>query len=285
MIRDDVKARDTAYLRCLWAAVATRLDAWRTDWAAELDGPTASRDVAVVVGPPDRSDRDIFEAFAVALLSGNTRWDRIARVRGELTTPFRDFDPRRFAAVSDDEVDQEILPWFRERCAGAASLRAGLSRLQATARKLTSGSGENTAQHYLRDALRASDGTPEGLAITLGTAQAWKLPGFGIALSAEALRMLGLDLCKPDRHILRAMAAWSLVRFKRWDRKGAFTPPQATAVELRAAMLAVKAIADANGLGVSRTSSVIWNAGAVSGARLTNGDFEAIADICAPSGR
>ena len=106
------------------------------------------------------------------------------------------------------------------------------------------------------------------------------MPGFGIALAAEALRLLGLDLCKPDRHILRAVGAWSLVDFRRWDRKGDFTPPQADTTELRATMLAVRAIARANGLGVSYVNSVIWTAGAVSGARLANEEFKMIGSTC-----
>ena len=112
----------------------------------------------------------------------------------------------------------------------------------------------------------------------LGNSRDWKLPGFGIALAAEALRMLGLDLCKPDRHVLRAIGSWNLVQFAKWDEKGAFTAPQARPGELLATMLAVGALAEANGLGVSRANSVIWTAGAVSGARLTNAQFRALAE-------
>jgi len=45
-------------------------------------------------------------------------------------------------------------------------------------------------------------------------------------------------------------------------------------------MFAVRSIAEVNHLGVSYTNSVIWLAGAVSGARLTNADFEEIARPC-----
>jgi len=92
--------------------------------------------------------------------------------------------------------------------------------------------------------------------------------------------MLGLDLCKPDRHILRAMAAWSLVEFRRWDRRGEFTAPDADVGGLRATMLAVRRIAEANGTSVGYTNSVIWMGGAVSGARLSNDAFEALAREC-----
>ncbi|MDB5676262.1 MAG: hypothetical protein JWM65_3244 [Sphingomonas bacterium] len=272
-----------AYVRCLWAALAERMEEWRSDWRATIDESEADADIIVVIGPPARSDREIFEAFAVALLSGNTRWDRIERVRDKLSDPFQGFDPRAFAALPDSAIDRTIVPWFRERRAGAASLRAGLLRLRAAAGRLISPAGDHPVQSYIRAAFSASDGTPEGLAVVLGAGKAWKLPGFGIALAAEALRMLGLDLCKPDRHVMRAIGAWSLVDFRRWERNGAFTPPQASPVELRATMLAVRGIAEANGLGVSRANSVIWTAGAVSGARLTNAEFEAIARRCTAS--
>ena len=45
-------------------------------------------------------------------------------------------------------------------------------------------------------------------------------------------------------------------------------------------MLAVRAVAAANGTSVSYANSVIWTAGAVSGARLTNEEFEAIGRNC-----
>jgi hypothetical protein len=263
-------------LRCLWESLLLRMDAWRSDWRTTIDTPEEAR-VSDPLGGAAQSNQAVFEAFAVALLSGNTRWDRIASIRNELHGPFQDFDPNRFSALSDKQIDRAIMPWFRERKAGAAGLRASLFRLRLTAEKLASYGGRRASAHiFLQEAFDASDGTPEGLAVTLGTSKEWKLPGFGIALAAEALRMLGFDLCKPDRHILRAMAAWSLVSFRRWDQRGAFTPPQADTSELRAAMLAVRAIADATKVSVSYANSVIWTAGAVSGARLSNADFEAI---------
>jgi len=139
---------------------------------------------------------------------------------------------------------------------------------------------EQLVRLFLRKYRPTGDSTcsPEALAMLLGNSREWKLPGFGIALAAEALRMLGLDLCKPDRHVLRAIGSWKLVDFAKWDEKGAFTAPQARPGELLATMLAVRALAEANRLGVSRANSVIWTAGAVSGARLTNAEFRALAE-------
>ena len=212
-------------LKCLWRHLTKRLTDWRADWPGLVRDAAVDRNDPLGADPP--SAERIFEAFAVALLSGNTRWERIERIRGALGTPFADFDLARYASIADIDIDGTIMPWFRERKAGAPGLRAGLSRLRATAVKLSSyEDGVGGAHGFLSDALVDAKGSPEDLAVALGTSKAWKLPGFGIALAAEALRNLGFDLCKPDRHILRAMGSWSLVHFAHWDRRGAFTPPQ-----------------------------------------------------------
>ena len=130
----------------------------------------------------------------------------------------------------------------------------------------------------IRSAFAETEGSPEEMAVLLGSAPQWKLPGFGIALAAEALRNLDFDLCKPDRHILRALGSCKLVRFARWDRRGAFTAPSAGRPELLSAMLAVRRLAEANRVAVTRASSAIWIAGAVSGVRLTNQEFAALAE-------
>ena len=213
----------------------------------------------------------------MALISGNTRWDRIARIRSELHEPFQEFSPARYAALSDSAISETLLPWFRQRHAGAAGLNNSLMNLRKTAAVLAGSATHQNARDYLKAAFAAADGSPERLAMLIGSSPRWKLPGFGIPLAAEALRLLGFDLCKPDRHVLRAMGSWHYVQFARWDRKGEFTAPQARPPELLATMLAVRTLAGANGLGVSYANSVIWTAGAVSGPHLTNGEFEQLA--------
>jgi hypothetical protein len=265
-------------LTCLWRHLTARMAAWRPDWKDVVGAGAAAWQDSLAEGATPLPDERIFEAFTVALLSGNTRWDRIARIRRALRHPFADFDLRRFALVSDEDIERDILPWFRERKAGAPGLRASLVRLRATAAKLACRKGG--AYRYLLDAGTDTTGSPEDLAVALATSKTWKLPGFGIALAADALRNLGFDLCKPNRHLLRAVGSWSLVDFARWDERGAFTPPRARPAELRDTMLAVRSLAEANQLPVSYANSVIWTAGAVSGARLTNAAFRELAVGC-----
>lgn len=223
------------------------------------------------------SDEAIFEAFATALISGNTRWERIAAIRSQLHEPFQSFSPLRYAELSDMAIDQVLLPWFRRHQAGSAGLRGGLRRLRQAALKLGGSETPASGQQFLEAAFATANGAPEIVAMLLGGSPNWKLPGFGIALAAEALRLLGFDLCKPDRHILRAVGSWRHVRFARWNRVGEYTAPQARPLELLAAMLAVRELAEVNRLGVSYANSVIWTAGAISGAHLTNLEFEDLA--------
>lgn len=265
-------------LQCLWRRMTDRLIAWRADWLDVIDNGPA--EPMPTFDDPGFTDEQIFEALTVALLSGNTRWDRVARIRGELRTPFDDFEPQYYARLEDGDIGK-IVSWFRERKAGSAGLGAGLLRLRKTAALLTAYDGGANA--FFRDAFEAAGRSPEDLAVALGTSDKWKLPGFGIPLAAEALRNLGLDICKPDRHILRAIGSWSLINFSRWDRCGAFIAPQANPAELRHAMFVVRSIAEAHGLPVRYVNSAIWTAGAVSGARLTNDAFAEIARGCPSS--
>lgn len=268
---------DPARLVRLWRALLARLDVWDPAWRARtaIDAPRpltrSASDVCQI------SNAEAFEAFAVALVSGNTRWDRIEPIRDALGEPFAGFDPARFAALDDAAIKQQVLPWFRRHKAGSAGLRGGLLRLRETARLLAGDGAFPSAHALIEAALREAGGSPDGLAMLLGNTKTWKLPGFGIALAAEALRLLGFDLCKPDRHVLRAVGSWRLVAFARWDRRGEFTAPAARPAELLAAMRAVRALADANAVATTHASSVIWTAGAVSGARLTNAQLAAIA--------
>jgi hypothetical protein len=261
----------------LWARLTKRLSCWRADWRERLGTSQPERALCPLRAGHPLPDEAVFQAFAIALISGNTRWDRIDRIRSELHEPFQDFSPARYAALSDSAVSESLVPWFRQRQAGAASLNNSLMNLRQTAAVLAGSGTHQSARQYLEEAFATAGESPERLAMLIGGSTPWKMPGFGIPLAAEALRLIGFDLCKPDRHVLRAMGSWHYVRFARWDRKGEFTAPQARPPELLATMFAVRRLAEANGLGVSYANSVIWTAGAASGPHLTNIEFERLA--------
>jgi hypothetical protein len=259
-------------LVALWRELLRSLGAWREDWRTLVSFDAGLPRRARSTNALKISNREAFEAFTLALLSGNTRWDRIEAVRGGLPELFGEFDPGRFAELSDGALD-DIVHWFRARGAGAARLRSSLSNLRQTAAILASGRHYSSAEHYFDAAFEEAGGSADQVAKLLGSDPERKLPGFGIALAAEGLRNLGFDLCKPDRHVLRAVAAWGLVSFPRWDQRGPFTAPQARPRQLLETMSAVRALAEANQVAVTRANSAIWLAGAVSGARLPNADF------------
>ncbi len=174
-------------------------------------------------------------------------------------------------------------PGFSSAEAGSTGLKRGLLRLHETAVLLERYAADHGgAEEYFREALAESGGEPEDLAVAIGSSPRWKLPGFGIALAAEALRHIGFDVSKPDRHVLRCMGAWELVTFRKWSERSDFTAPDASPSELHQTMCAVKALARANGLGTSYVNAVIWTAGALSGARLTNSELRAIKAGCSP---
>ena len=258
-------------LRRLWDALLDRINLWNADWYARLTNRQSDlREPSPGARPI--SDPEAFEAFTLALLSGNTRWDRIESVRKGLDVPFLNFDPRAFADTDDDALDH-VAAWFRERRAGAPRLRASLVRLRQTAALLSGGGQYRNSDDLITSAFAASSWSTEHAAMLLGTSPRWKLPGFGVALAAEALRNLRFDLCKPDRHVVRAVAAWDLVPFPKWDRRSPYTAPTARPGDLLAAMLVIRRLAEANDIPVTHSSSAVWTAGAVSGARLTNKEF------------
>jgi hypothetical protein len=263
-------------LTTLWQRLYARLDCWDPDWQARAGLSIARSPARAGVGWRAVTNDEAFEAFAVAMLSGNTRRDRVERVRNSLRRPFDDFRPEVFAARPEAWIEGSELPWFRERRAGGPGLGAALLRLRRTAGILAGEGQHASADAFLAAAFAEARGSPEQVAMLLGTSREWKLPGFGVALAAEGLRILGFDVCKPDRHILRAIGSWDLVAFMRWDRKRPFTAPQARAPELLATMLAVRSLAEANEVPVTYATSAIWTAGAVSGARLTNAQFAEI---------
>lgn len=266
---------------CLWQSLLDRMTRWDRDWPSTIDKAGLETRLERRSSGASFADAEIFEGLLLSVLSGNTRWSTIARIQHELGELFHGFDMARFAEMAPEEIQARIVPWFQERKAGSTGLKRGLLSLRGTAAILSRYSARHGgAERYFQHALAAQGGQPEDLAIAIGSSRQWKLPGFGIALAAEALRHIGFDLSKPDRHVLRCMGAWSLVDFRKWQEVSAFTSPQATVAELHATMCAVKSIASANDLSTSYVNSVIWTAGALSGARLTNAEFRAIGNGC-----
>jgi len=264
----------------LWKALVDRMTRWRPDWTIEVQKTAVTHKLEQRLRGEPFSDEEVFEAILLALLSNNTRWDKIQRIRSELVDTFDGFSLSAFADKSKEEIEDKIVPWFLQRKAGSTVLRLGLLRLRdATQLLMEYSRSHGRGEMFFLDAQKEIGSEPEDLALAIGLNKRWKLPGFGVALAAEALRNLGFDLCKPDRHILRAAGQWALVEYKNWPDRSRYLSPQSSVTELRDTMIAIRSLAEANGNSVSYTDTTIWTACAASpGAHLSNEELKEILD-------
>lgn len=163
------------------------------------------------------------------------------------------------------------------------TLEKNLANLVRAARKLLEYSRiHGTADGYFTSLLDRCGGDPKQAALRLGRSGPDKLPAFGVALAAEALKNLGYDVAKPDRHVVRAVGSFGLVPFDSWpdarDAGNGREPPRSTSRErLLAVMAAVQEIANAADKSVAFVDNAIWLLCAKSALHLTNRELAVIA--------
>jgi len=263
----------------LWRSIESRLDTSLKDWRGRVDSFDQVAAVEARAAGRAWSDDDTFRGLLLAVLSNNTDWSKIERVQPDLAKLFSDFSLNSYAELPACEVSDRILPWFLERKAGSVSLERDLLNLTETARLLTEHSRvHGTAESYFTSLVRRADGDPKQAALLLGSRGEYKLPAFGVALAAEALKNLGFDVAKPDRHVARAVASFGLVHFRTWPGRDARTaPPLSSGKSYLAAMRAVQDIASAAGLPVVMVDNAIWLLCAKSGLYLTNPELGELA--------
>lgn len=269
--------------RVLWHNIETRLDRSCPRWRGrirEMGQVDAVR--ARGEGRPWCDDK-VFKGLLMAVLSANTDWSKIKALQAELPDLFCGFSLEWYAGRSDSEIRDRFLPWFKKRKAGSMTLGRNLANLVCAAGILLQRSGPHgTADGYFTSLLEECGGDPKQAALRLGCPGADKLPAFGVPLAAEALKNLGFDVAKPDRHIMRAIGSFRLVRFNRWqsqrDEGGGRQPPGSTSRKrLLAVMAAMEKIASAANERVAFVDNAIWLLGAKSGLHLTNRELAAIA--------
>ncbi|MCY3699120.1 MAG: hypothetical protein OXH46_05685 [Gemmatimonadetes bacterium] len=267
-------------LLCLWKNVKSSLDAWREDWCGLVDG---YGQVEAVRQRSEEgrtwSDNETFEALLMSVLSNNTDWAKIEGIRTELSDVFSGFDLEWYAGLSEDDISGRIVPWFQERRAGSMVLKHSLVHLIGTADKLYEYSRpDRPAESYFTSLVQRLKNDPKRVALRLGThGDEYKLPAFGVPLAAEALKNLGFDVAKPDRHLNRAVAAFGLIEVGAWpnrDRRGTPHPNRRLFID---AMAATQEIAAAADVPVALVDNAIWLLCAKSGAWWTNPQLEALA--------
>ena len=263
----------------LWQTIESRLDSSLKHWRSRVDDLDQVAAVQARAAGREWSDEETFRGLLLAVLSNNTDWSKIERIQDELVQLFSGFDLATYAALPACEIGDRFLPWFLDRKAGSVTLERGLVNLIGTARLLTEHSRvHGTAESYFTSLVERLDGDPKQAALRLGSESEYKLPAFGVALAAEALKNLGFDVAKPDRHVARAVASFGLVPFRNWpDRNGRTRPSISSKNSYLAVMGAVQDIATAAGMPVVMVDNAIWLLCAKSGLYLTNPELAELA--------
>lgn len=256
----------------LWRSIESRLDLGLRGWRSRVDEFGQVSAVKERAAGRAWSDDETFEGLLMAVLSNNTDWSRIEPIQADLAELFSGFSLKLYADLPHHEIGERILPWFLARKAGSMTLERDLVNLRRCARRLHEHSRlHGTAESYFTVLVRQLDGDPKKAALQLGSPGKDKLPAFGVALAAEALKNLGFDVAKPDRHVKRAVASFGLVPFEKWsDRNGRTAPSYASKKLHLAVMGAVQNIAASASVPVVTADNAIWLLCARSGLHLTN---------------
>ena len=266
----------------LWQRIESRLDAAHPGWRSRVGGFDQIAAVEARAAGRVWNDDEVFEALLMAVLSNNTDWSTIERIQAELPELFPGFSLASYAERRPCEIAERFLPWFQERRASSQSRKSDLVNLVGAARKLLDHSRvHGSAESYFTNLVQRCDGDPKRAALHLGLPgkyNKYKLPAFGVALAAEALKNLGFPVAKPDRHVGRAMGSFGLVHFERWSgRNGRTAPPLTSRRSLLAVMTAAQEIATAANMPVVLVDNAIWLLCAKSGLYLSNPELAAMA--------
>lgn len=86
----------------------------------------------------------------------------------------------------------------------------------------------------------------------------YKLPAIGIPVAAEAMKNIGFDVAKPDRHINRALGSFGLVTFANWPDRTNHKAPLCTENEMINVMRFMHDFANQVGVLVTFLDNAIW---------------------------
>lgn len=263
----------------LWHNIELRLDSSLKGWRSLIDELDQVAAVEARSAGREWNDMETFRCLLLAVLSSNTDWSKVSRIQDDLGQLFSEFDLSSYAELPACEIRDRFLPWFVNRKAGSVTLERSLVKLIDTARLLTEHSRvHGTAESYFTSLIQRVEGDPKQAALRLGSASEYKLPAFGVPLAAEALKNLGFDVAKPDRHLGRAMGSFGLARFERWPgRSGRASPPLTSRASLMAVMTAAERIATEAARPVVLVDNAIWMLCARSGLYLTNPELAEMA--------
>jgi hypothetical protein len=275
---------DIARSNHIWAQVCAKLDQRSDrsgnplDWRARIEG----------LGQLDKSekrrrgvpftDNEVFEALLKSMLSNSTDWRRVERVFSDLPALFSDYSLADYAHKDEVYVIDILIPKLAKLRVGSNTLKNDLKRLLVTAKAILAYSSiYGAADKYFDAAIENAKGDLILATALLGTEGSnFKIKGMGIPLAAEAMKNLGYEVAKPDRHICRAVACWNLVSFrdKTWESAGKTQAPKnVRRSELIATMRAMDELASANSLQPSYVDQAVWLLCAISGGHASNAEL------------
>ena len=170
---------------------------------------------------------------------------------------------------------------FKRCCRSLEHATADSSEnLIETAKKLLEYAQTYGSLHrFFADLSNKKEGNPIYLVQAIGSPRSMhKLPALGIPIAAEAMKNIGYDVAKPDRHINRTMGCFKLAQFSNWrdssDRK---PPPLATEREPITVMQVAARFAEVVGVRVSFLDNAIWLLCAKSGLYFSNDSLRELA--------
>ena len=259
----------------LWLAIRDRLDRSLPKWTQRIEDLGQVAYVECREAGSHWSDDQVFEALLRAVLSNNTDWAKVERVLPELRDAFSGFSLHRYAETTDQDVERRLVPWFKHRKAGSMTLRRSLVGLAQTARILRDWStSRGSAEQYFLDVIRSSGADPKEAAVALGEAGSTKkLPALGVPIAAESLRNMGFDLCKPDRHVCRAIGSFGLVQFRKWTDRTGTKSPASSVSEMLETMTVVEKIARIIGERPTFVDNAIWLLCCKGGIHMSNAEL------------
>lgn len=252
----------------LWNSIESQLDSSYPEWRERIEGMGQVKAVEKRISGATWSDDEVFEASLMSLLSSNIDWSKIEKIRSELRDLFSGFSLEAYATLQDAKIENDFMPWFKNRKAGAPWLEKNLLLLKNTALKLLKHNRKHgSAEHYFTSLAHECGNDPKQMALQLGRVGGkYKLEGFRVPLAAEMLKNLGFDVAKPDRHIRRAVESFGLVSFWTSDRQ--------SESELLQTMTVIEDIASTVGKCISFVDNAIWLLCAESGPHLTNEELK-----------
>ena len=256
----------------LWSRIQQVLDAREPRWQQRIENMGQIASIEAREAGRRWTDSEVFEGIVRAVLSAQTDWAKVERVIPELTTLFEGFDLQHYSSHSPNEIERTFVPWFVRRRAGSMSLRRDLINLVGTARQLLAYSSQyGSVEDFVTWLLRRSESDPKRLVMRLGSyGSEYKLPAMGVPIAAEAMKNLGFDVAKPDRHVCRAMGSFGMNHFPNWnDRTGTKGPVPSESGYLQV-MGTMEIFAKTIAVRPAFLDNAVWLLCAQSGAHLTN---------------